>query len=423
MKLFSLQHQRAFTLMELIVSIAIISMMLFLINRIFFDTTKAVSLGIATSKIISNTRTVGEQLADDFEAMKGPDSVASSDAGFLIIVNNIYEYTPYLDGRDDNGVIEGDRATVGGRSVRSDQICFIQSSTSTSTLTQTDSTKNSYVGSVSTNYSRLWYGHIRQFPESGNPTHDLGDDATPDAYATNWVLGRQQLFLDETPPGDTYAKFTDTNWKDAKFNIDFYLAQTDVLNKQLRNTLTPFGILDELETEITWSGYSAALLTDKFYVFNTSSKRLSARTIPTIAQLTTTSIAQMHPYFMNNVSDFIVEFAGDYDGSGKIDLDGSNIKWYGLGVALPNAIGEPFGQLSTDDPRTITKPYIDTNTATKRVVIFNHKDTTYWPKLLRIRYRLHDPKGRLLGIDVDAAGVVKDDGEPGKWFEVIVKVQ
>ena len=92
------RHNRlGFTLMELFVSIAIVSFMLFLINRIFFDTTEAVSRGIATSKIIANTRTVGEQIAEDFDdtSFMGPNSFTASpivhpvstEAGFLIIGN------------------------------------------------------------------------------------------------------------------------------------------------------------------------------------------------------------------------------------------------------------------------------------------------------------------------------------------------
>ena len=58
--------------MELMVAITITALMLFLVSRIFFDTTTAVTQGIATSQVIDNSRAISDQIERDAEAMVGP---------------------------------------------------------------------------------------------------------------------------------------------------------------------------------------------------------------------------------------------------------------------------------------------------------------------------------------------------------------
>lgn len=426
-----------FTLMELIVSIAIVSFMLFLINRIFFDTAEAVSRGIATSKVIANTRTVGEQMEEDFASIKGPNSGAGTDAGFLIIVNKRYDHMPYLDGRDKNGIVEGDRTSTGGRSVRSDQLCFIRDASSLTPITITDTSSSSFSGTSAANNGRVWYGHVRQYADDGTLANDIGIASTPDSYPTHWVLGRQMLFLEDSATvGNTHAQYGVSGWSGSQSWMgNFYLAQSDVLNKKLRDTSSPFGILEDLESVTTRSDYVSKLYgSNVYFVFRPdSNERLVVRTTPSLTDVSATKIPQMHPYFLNNTSDFIVEFAGDYSPvNGSIDTTGNNIKWYGLDTALPMATGQPFELHASDDPIADpinnSNPYLargtgSANTDSERVYVFFHNDTTYWPSLLRIRYRLHDPKGELLGTaDENNDGVYDADGQPGKWYEVIIKL-
>ena len=433
MKHIPINKQAGFTLMELIVSIAIMSMMMFLINRIFFDTTEAVSRGIATSKIIANTRTIGEQLKEDFDAFMGPRAYTASPsypiadsqaAGFLMIVNK-KKIAPYLDARNKDGIVQA------GRSVRTDQLCFIRKTTNLTP--QTSLTATRFTGSATNaSYCRIWYGHLIQMSETGNIPTDLGLSGTADEYATNWMLGRQVLFLDDSvTTSDYYANYDQTLWNINITSNPFYMAESDILNISLVQSSSPgsggsatVGIMDVLEAardSSSRSDYINALRVNKNYIFET--QRLAVRTTPNINTLNRNNIAQMHPYFMNNVSDFIVQFAGDYDSSistGSIDLyTNGNIIWYDQDNPPPTASTDPFGNTSpTNEPYYFTPG----TTAADATFIFRHDDITNWPKLLRIRYRLHDPKGELLGFDVDTNGVVLDQGEPGKWFEVIVKI-
>lgn len=444
----------AFTIMELMVSIAIVSFMLFLINRIFFDTAEAVSRGIATSKIIANTRTVGEQLDVDISALIGPGSFVSGTAthpetnaaGFMIIVNKKFTNTQYRDGRSRDGIADTTRP------VRSDQLCFIaktnaELSTSPITTPLTAKSLTSFTSSSSAKYARIWYGHVRQIDSNGNLGNTLGGTAdSPDKYATDWVLGRQALFLDDSVDStDIYNNYDNTFWRtlntSSATKLEFYYAKSDILNVSLIQGTSPgsgkssvFGIIDQLEDARLSGGTSRGTYKDllyapnKFFVFYgpvSTGDLLSTLTIPSIDALSRDAIAQMHPYFMNNVSDFIVEFAGDYNASGApIDVDVSgNIQWYGLdNGTVPGSIFEDATG-SSDKPYKLDSGTGGIGTLADEVYIFRHDDTANWPKMLRIRYRLHDPKGDLLGTaDEDDNGIIDDEGQPGKWFEVIIQV-
>jgi prepilin-type N-terminal cleavage/methylation domain-containing protein len=426
-------NQFGFTLMELIVSIAIVSMMLFLINRIFFDTAQAVSRGIATSKIISNTRTIGEQIADDADHMMVPGKTGE---GVLIIVNKKYTNALTLDARK--------KGNIDTQDVRSDQLSFIRSvSTSNPEEPIAPGSSTSFTNTTQATVARVWLGHLIQTDENGTyPSIALGGynastDNGPDKFATNWILGRQMLFFDnKVTTANQYARFNLANWTDKLNNIPFYEAQSDVLNTgydrtPANDTTPPSGaapagdeILNLLDGYTLRPQYETFLL-NNYFTFK--SNRLATNPTPALSNLSTSVIAQMHPYFVNNVSDFIVEFAGDYylgnieagsvGSDTKVDTDiNGNIYWYGLGN--PRTV-PPTSFDGVGDP---TEPHRITSLAalgalTDEIYIFRHDDITNWPYLLRIRYHLHDPKGELLGTGEDGLS-----STPGKWFEVIVKV-
>lgn len=163
------------------------------------------------------------------------------------------------------------------------------------------------------------------------------------------------------------------------------------------------------------------------------------------------TIAQTHACCACSVSDFIVDFAAttnathpnepDYwgDTNGDPVADGST-KWYGM-TAWPNdglgAVARPTGNATTNypdptltgaryDPFTqITDPAIGTQM--DNIFVFEHGDvgrrdtntstnpqpvSSAWPYLIRIRYRVHDPAGKVIGAD----------GLPGRLFEQILYV-
>ena len=71
-------RSRAFTLVEMLMSIGITALMLLAIHQIFKITTDTVSIGVATTELISNVRSLDDQIQRDVERMVRPN-----DGGFL----------------------------------------------------------------------------------------------------------------------------------------------------------------------------------------------------------------------------------------------------------------------------------------------------------------------------------------------------
>ncbi len=454
-------HQdRAFTLIELIVSISIVLMMLFLVNRIFFDTTQAVSRGIATSKVIANNRTISEQLENDFDASSSsPKVLGPADDGILIIINKRYDDVLTYDAREPG--------SFAGRSVRSDQLCFIRELNNQQSPIAGNST--SYTNSTGATITRVWYGHVAQTnPDGSIPSNTIGSFGInnkgltgPDKFANQWVLGRQVLYFDNTvASSDQYADFDDTNLDDS-YNKPFYYGYTDLVNtgytSSPSNGSSGSGaassgneIISKLDSwRATFPTFVIPIqrifylnfLMSKCFIFRNN--HLMVNTSLNIKQIDPIDVAQMHPFFVNNVSDFIVSFAGDYnktDGYDQIDLDGEgNIEWYSMDNPPPDNGASPFRGDNTQEPYHY-KPA--SNKLVDSAFIFRHDDNNDWPRLIRIQYRLHDTKGELLGLDhYKLVDQVDDDEDfdiddyrnnhndinelsasPGKLYEVILKV-
>ncbi len=169
-------------------------------------------------------------------------------------------------------------------------------------------------------------------------------------------------------------------------------------------------------------------------------------------------VAQAHAYFMEYASDFIVEIAGDYetevgDGfaqDGQVDTLGTDvsgtdsrgvaysypantIRWY-VPVGFDNSPDAAF--FDSSKPLTWALPSIpvgyDPAVDGSKIAPLPHADAAFvfrhddeggkftgdpaipslWPHLLRIRYRLHDPRGELMS----------GSGHHGIWFEQVVAV-
>jgi len=309
--------------------------------------------------------------------------------------------------------------------------------------------------------------------------------------ANRWYLGRQALFLADTGYNGIEARGGSTGFHNIRHDaaVEGYPTSGNGRAGGLRNTMDfptasgsdlglwggvsdvadadMAGIVAQLNAAPTTNYHSRALRLA--YV----SKRLRANPYPLFdagnlqRQYQAWSIAQMHPIFARGVSDFVVEFAGDYDNDdptdgiqgpdGQIDLDDptdGSIRWYAhdgfQNNPDPSALGYNNSLPKTysfEPVRSAVGTIVDTSTggvaneayyiddtsvapynATPAVAhvdgafIFRHDDDdaynppttdgSLWPHLIRIRYRLHDPDGV----------VMQGDGQHGKWFETIIAV-
>jgi hypothetical protein len=402
-----------FTVLELLLATVVTLIMMILINQLFFNTTQAISRGVALSQIMAGSRAVSEQFEIDFDKMIGP-----SDGGFLVIINRKY---PGVTVKTKDGEIT--------RDVRSDQIVFIRDAAGLEALTP--SSTNGFANSTTANHARVWYGHaLRTNPDGTGPAADLGAD--PNRIATNWILGRQALLLAGAGASNTHANndsvfdTTVAGYTSIPPALALYSGLTDVSDETLADITGGHLLASDL-----YSSYKTKAYQYTFALFDGAAPgRLRVNPLPSGTGYESWKIAQMHAFFMENVSDFIVEFAADVEDGPFIagfpenepDIHGGtrNLVWYGMGIS--NLTADWWEDNFPDPPPPPTpnaeRPDFEVIANEEVRWTFRHDYAPHWPYLIRIRYRLHDPNGKYETWMGDSSG----SSESGQWFEQILRV-
>ncbi len=400
-----------FTLVELMVAVFVTGIMILAVARIFATATEAVGKGMALSEILGNSRVIGDQIERDFDQMIGP-----REGGVLVIVNHTV-----------NTAIVPDDVDAGDNfDVRSDQVMFIRNRGDAEPMAP--GKNDTYSNSSTANYIRAWFGHaLRTDVDGSSPTDDLG--TSPNQHAAKWILARQALFLQSGSGSPIHANGgtvdADVVGYDGSIGPDkkLYAGITDVAFYGLTTENASNGAMvgqsedasadnADLRLWVTQSdgttAFSAEDYRDRAYDYLFLNQRLLCNPVPASRDFESWQIAQMHPYLAGTVSDFIVEFAGDYDATDGIDEEESDgsIKWYSEDN-MPPATGFNAGGQSPISDESPTPANADT------AFVFRHgPGQTNWPYLIRIRYRLHDARGE----------IANQDGELGRWFEQIMVV-
>lgn len=464
----SRSRSAGFTLLELTVSLGVAAIMLFLIDRIFFETQRAVTAGIKTGEIMVKAETIGTQIQRDAELMMGPAS-SGGNRGCLIIAHKIYQNIRVLDPNFVSPDPNNPQPLT--ENIRSDQLVFFIDGGATDGLKSiTPQTANTLSSTRAAQYARVWYGHVLLTKPDG--TIDAGDTLAngnaQNLFGNRWAAGRQALlfapYSGYTLSGsDVYSSYTvspgvvkpSTNVSLNGYTSSFpYQGKTDLC----------FHDLIDVWTNVT-------TYPDDALGFSYLDNRLQANQAPSGRTFTAEVMSQLHPLLATNVSDFIVEFAGDYEKNtppATIEPDGlvdaytsggqERIKWYGYYFNNSvDGILNADGSVSSYDanqptvfrvPTTVsnfvsaatvgtnecyylassTSPALTGAPNADAVFIFRHDDNTAtnlsalppvsskWPYLLRIRYRLHDDNGVIAG--TNTAG----QRSTGKWYEHIIRV-
>ena len=451
-------RMRGFTLVEMLVVVGITVLMFAMVGVIIRDVTALISVGTATSEVLNKGRTVGNQIARDTDRMLGP-----AQDGFLVIINQRIEEDDLAGNAPGVPIMEDDvdnssRPFPGGvRPVRSDQILFFRNRGDLETIAP--GVNNAFSGTSDASHVKVWYGHLRRTAPNGTDTADAGYDVNrlglPDSgadrpvpgtnqLASDWVLGRQAMFLGADTPGNHVYIDTDLDpppaaggpggaWPDWLIgqysNRPWYYAGSDVLDKELDDIVGSGATgSDRLTTGMTDATYAQTALQYAYPVPDPDGdafRRLRVNPSPTLDTdgdgqfdsgddpLSSRVIGQTHPYLAGNVSDFIVEFAADrFDQTGgmhapgrdgQIDLadtdddgdidedDTGEIAWY-------DAFDNSTGALTPLSWSGGSQPYYSNYTAGDELgpvgaFVFRHDDDgadSNWPYLIRIRYRLGD---------------------------------
>jgi hypothetical protein len=350
-----------FTLVELMVSIAITMIILTVIHVLFNTVSQTVSLGGATSTMIGDTRGVSDQIDRDGASMIGPSA-----GGYLVI--RIQNY-PSVQ------VITPARLSMTNRNVQSDQLAFIGWRGTLEPICPGNTT--SYSNSSTAPYVRLWYGHgMKTYPNGNDPASDLG--SVPNEVASTWVLCRQALFLQgNTSLSPVYAHGAGPTATvsgpgiPGGPNADLRHAYSDVSSWTLENLTANLATGAFKLDDLTFIGSA-----------NGSPNRLRVNPVTSWTSFPTSAVAQAHPVFVANVSDFFVEWATGTNGVVATNSDGT-VQW-------------------THDPNGLDCTPTSNN----------------WPYMLRLRWRMHDKRGKIAGPDPAAGNQVLS----GRWFEQIIKV-
>lgn len=457
----SRSKQHGFTIVELIVTLGVLGLMLFLVNQIFQETSVAVTTSVQVSKTVAQSRSINEQITDDADAMLGPG--VDEDGGFIVIVQHAIQDVKLLDPQTLNEI------TI--PVLRSDQLLFVRDAEGLKSMTPAGA--GSYVTNLigqPGDRAKVWYGHgLRTPPDGTSPAHLLGaDDAGLDSIGSNFIFARQAMLFNPTnaatnlplsdslTTGYTYAlkAYAASNVVGATGYTgpnQAYMGLTDVTIQDYGPATTAGTMLYEL----TDTSLSVADKSNNYSLtsYRVDPNRLRVNPAPSAADTNYASwaIAQGHPILAQSCSEVIIDFAADMNGDGQIDTafrsQGANdapIFWYDTLSRNPARATTSF---VWQNPGLSVSPVVN-NFTNKNVFAFRvNDDTPYtttgspvssWPYLIRIRYRLHDTRGRLTsnyrafltdGVDNDGDGNADaadnendEDKISGQWFERIIVV-
>jgi prepilin-type N-terminal cleavage/methylation domain-containing protein len=458
------KRHHGFTIVELIVTMSILGLMLFLVNQLFNDTSVAVTTSVQTSKTIAASRSINEQLTADMDAMIGPG--LTNDGGYIVIIQQRLANVKMIEPQT--------LTETTANQLRSDQIVFIRDGEGLKSMTPaTASSYGSNFAGMPGDRAKVWYGHAMRTLPNGQPrtgtNTNLGEaSAKLDRIGSNFILGRQAMLFNPTnsatgntlsaaTAGFTYAANgyygSNVNGADGYTSPTTYKGLTDITLQDYGPAATAGTLLYQLSdtSTLTVANHTTNYINTSYPV---AANRLRVNTAPdvTATNYASWAIAQGHAILAQGCSEIIIDFAADLNGNGRIDRqfgggtdDRGAIWWYdGLRQSF---MGDATNNGTWVQQTGLVQPQVD-DSANRQAFIFRVGDDnsfedaggtvgtagtahSYWPYLIRIRYRLHDSRGRLTGnynevnVDNDGDGTVDEAGDDkisGRWFERIIAV-
>lgn len=370
------RQARGFTLVELLVSIALVVILILGINMVFTSAGKTVGTGMAVSEATRAFRSAYTTLRNDIE--RDP----ANTVGMLPVTSN-----PLITNRTPAMVIIGRQifnqpVDPAGNvaNCNLDSLAFFAQG---SFRRQTGSNPGEFFASMVPSTSAfVWYGHA-WLPANGDPS--VNANWYYDGVPSGTTMTFPGYGNATSNPNNYYAK----DWRLARMVIG---VQTPNVTNQLIDyvgaaqqylaraqgpvdptSLAPFSLnsgttfggavyAPPANPRIQWSQCDLAGVDLNFYRdsvvamhagldpnpanrsvtwgFDHFGNGYRFRTNPYPARpLTPVGAAQTLPIFLNGCMSFKVDFAGDLDNNGTIDLtlDGTGLQWYGTPNGLPLA--------------------------------------------------------------------------------------
>ena len=361
---------RGFTLIELMISIALVVVLILGVNQVFQATSQAVGTGEAINSALRDGRAVQSTIAADFAGIM-PNGSGQTNAPWIA-----FRSTPvasYNDARDLAGDKDGNPLTVdaGGTGVEGDPTVLgdvISPATYANRNYRVDTLSlfsrgpfqrqtgnpGTFVADMAAAEAWVWYGHLQQ-PDNATPPvfQDPGAGAPAtnpnNVFATQFTLGRMGMLLRQpappsSPPPSPYVGY---------LNDNNGVPQAFVLDKSAPGVWSPpflpdatFGqgnaaysppagaeaaFTTAVSSRFDLAGTTAAKVRSDLSDYITANGELTwwnnligltanAGTAPARFQanpivtkpLTSAAVAQAAPVFVKGCSQFIVEYAGDF---------------------------------------------------------------------------------------------------------------
>lgn len=143
-------HPRAFTLVELLVAIAVLLAIIIALSRIFSTATEVTSIGRASASIMQEANVVEQRLRDDIAHLSGD--------GFFAIRQVAVRNDVHVD--DGGALLDPNRPP--NTYIRADQLVFLTDRVDTFTIGRFCERMNLWAQAPA---ARVYYGHAVQFPD------------------------------------------------------------------------------------------------------------------------------------------------------------------------------------------------------------------------------------------------------------------
>ena len=285
------ETRRGFTMIEMLVTLAITIVLMLFVGQIFSHVSDAARSGIAVSHVLENARVITSQISDDASNMVGP-----TEGGFLIID---ISQTPAA------GLNENDSGT---RAYYSDQLMWVRLRGDLEPVKPGND--NTFANSADdAAYVRVYYGHGLHLNPNSSSAGTFGD-AGLNEYASNWVLSRHAMFLAESPSGIRAA------------TPGYGGAVTGMSGDYLTGySLTTYNVRTGLSdvADMTLAELNAATVDINSVGFGAgTTRRPFVNVNPAASNFEGWAIAQQTGVLALGISDMVVEYANVTTGSGPI---------------------------------------------------------------------------------------------------------
>lgn len=377
------QRRRGFTLLEIMVSIALVLILILGINQIFGLSSRTVSAGQTLAAVYRDGRAAGGTLSADFATAavaNGPCFWIKSEAyaGF----RNRADFSQDADGNPVT-VNPGGAIASADRIHRMDRMAFFAHGM----FHRQTGNNGVFVDDMSSSEAYIWYGHLKVPGAGFTGSSDLSNMRTPleqtspytegfnpnGFYASQMILGRVVLLLKEKspPPGNPNATPVAYNIFDNNGVKQDHVNSSDDPTKDPPNpgtkTMAPLSenstatdgtYIQNCRYDLASTSMARYTKTIAAYIASNNTAlwvdplagfRFQCNPRP-IRPIDALGISQVVPIFLVGCTNFMVDFAGDYvtqdangniatpltkggDGNTDFVVDSSGVKkirWYGF---------------------------------------------------------------------------------------------